>query len=212
MRTKMQKMITKISKNSQGFTLVELMIVVAIIGILASIAIPNYQKFQAKARQSEAKLKLAGLYTSQKSYQVESTTYSTCLPGIGFSVEGKQSFYTVGVGSGLSTCGMDGASACDNIYSGGEPITDCTMDAAISANFPGSDQHHYRATMGAGGPPTTSAAVNSATLTMTSTDFVAGAMGQIGAKNVGLSDTSLIDQWTIDQDKSMKNLNPGKAF
>ncbi|MBI3179248.1 MAG: prepilin-type N-terminal cleavage/methylation domain-containing protein, partial [Deltaproteobacteria bacterium] len=51
---------------SRGFTLIELMIVVAIIGILALIAIPNFMKFQAKAKQSEAKTNLKAYYTGAK--------------------------------------------------------------------------------------------------------------------------------------------------
>lgn len=54
--------------SKKGFSLIELMIVVTIIGILAAIAVPNYQRFQAKARQSEAKSNLAALYAAEKAF------------------------------------------------------------------------------------------------------------------------------------------------
>ncbi len=72
--------------NNKGFTLVELMIVVAIIGILAAIAIPNFLKYQAKAKQSEAKVNLKGIYTSQLSYFAEGDTYSD-FATIGYAAE-----------------------------------------------------------------------------------------------------------------------------
>jgi type IV pilus assembly protein PilA len=55
-------------KGKKGFTLIELMIVVAIIGILAAIAIPNFLRFQAKSKQSEAKTNLGGIFTAEISY------------------------------------------------------------------------------------------------------------------------------------------------
>ncbi len=63
-------------RNKKGFTLIELMIVVAIIGILAAIAIPNFLKFQAKSKQSEAKTNLKAVYTAETSYFGENNSYS----------------------------------------------------------------------------------------------------------------------------------------
>jgi len=52
----------------QGFTLVEVMIVVAIIGIIAALAIPNFIKFRSRAMQAEAKENLSAIHTCQMVY------------------------------------------------------------------------------------------------------------------------------------------------
>jgi type IV pilus assembly protein PilA len=78
-------MIRKLRKR--GFTLIELMIVVAIIGILAAIAIPNFIKFQARSKQGEAKANLKSLFTAQRSYFQEKDKYLNTINDIGFGPE-----------------------------------------------------------------------------------------------------------------------------
>ncbi len=67
----------KALRKQEGFTLIELMIVVAIIGILAAIAIPNFLQYQMKSRQSEAKTNLMAIKTSEVSWQGERGCYLT---------------------------------------------------------------------------------------------------------------------------------------
>ncbi len=62
--------------RKNGFTLIELMIVVAIIGILASLAIPDFMKMIGKAKQSEAQTNLNAIYTMQISYFADNGTYA----------------------------------------------------------------------------------------------------------------------------------------
>src|SRR2546427_13296762 len=71
----------------KGFTLIELMIVVAIIGILAAIAIPNFIKFQARSKQSEAKANLKAIFTAQKAFYQEKDRFSTLTGEVGFEPE-----------------------------------------------------------------------------------------------------------------------------
>ncbi|MBN1204449.1 MAG: prepilin-type N-terminal cleavage/methylation domain-containing protein [Myxococcaceae bacterium] len=56
-------------RQHYGFTLIELMIVVAIIGILAAIAVPNFIRFQARARQAEVTTNLKSLFTGLRTQQ-----------------------------------------------------------------------------------------------------------------------------------------------
>ncbi len=61
--------------KKEGFSLVELTIVVLIIGILAAIAIPSFMGSSAKAKQNEAQLILKQIYTMQQAYRQEKDTY-----------------------------------------------------------------------------------------------------------------------------------------
>lgn len=63
--------------NSRGFTLVELMIVVSIIGILAAVSILQFNRFRVKAFNSTAKIDLKNAKTELEAYHVEHNNYPT---------------------------------------------------------------------------------------------------------------------------------------
>jgi prepilin-type N-terminal cleavage/methylation domain-containing protein len=77
--------------KKEGFTLIEVMIVVAIVAILSAIAIPRYQSYFDKAHQAEVSMNLASLHTAQQAYWAEHGTYTTALggpQGLGWQPEG----------------------------------------------------------------------------------------------------------------------------
>jgi len=82
-------------KQRKGFTLIELMIVVAIIGILAAIAIPQYQNYIVKSRQVEATQTLAAVYTNELAYFGINNSYGGSEAAIELIIDGTRLYAPV---------------------------------------------------------------------------------------------------------------------
>lgn len=207
------------STRESGFTLVELMIVVAIIGILAAIAIPNYQKYQAKSRSTEGKMYLASLYTAQKSYAVEYSSYSGCLQATGFAPEmgtagnASQRYYAVGVATmpATTTAGPQGTATPDGTGWGNGAAT-CAAQAGTGAlgvpDFTQNNATYWEANAKAltGAPAGILAAaadLTAANTTISQSAFTMSAAGQVStAQNVK-------DTWTINEGKVLTQTTVG---
>ena len=185
------------SRNSQrGFSLVELMVVVAIIGVLATIAIPSIGKYIAKARQTEAKTGLSSLYTSEKAFYAEYNAYHSSFQAIGYSPEGRLR-YNVGFGAVGTVAGVaNGYNPPAGLSAAMSTVEVCQAGGAnIGANqfcsiLNGADNL---------APPVLGAAntVNSTTST-----FQGGAVAVI-------HNSGLVDTWQIDQSKQLNNTISG---
>jgi type IV pilus assembly protein PilA len=68
-------MFTKMMRKNEGFTLIELMIVIAIIGILAAIAIPQFSAYRMRSYNAAAEADLRNAATAQEAYYVDNQTY-----------------------------------------------------------------------------------------------------------------------------------------
>ncbi len=79
-------------KRFHGFSLMEVMIVVVIIGILAALAYPNLEKYLKRARQTEAKTNLSAIYTAQKIYFTLHQSYTKDINELDLSLA--QGLYT----------------------------------------------------------------------------------------------------------------------
>lgn len=83
--------------TQQGFTLTELMVVVAIVGVLAATAALSYRHFTQKAQSVEAEAALAEVHRLQQLYHAQHGTYGTDLGAIGFSQFPALKFYSIGL-------------------------------------------------------------------------------------------------------------------
>ena len=156
----------------KGFTLIELMIVVAIIGILAAIAIPNFIKFQARSKQSEAKANLKAMFTAEKAFFQEKDRFSSLVGEVGFAPErnNRYAYY------------LTSSSVVQDVRTGTTASTGTTATAISADLFKGYTNTVTLFTPTCGG-----------TIGLTSTSFTGESQGNID------SDTTM-DVWTISTD------------
>lgn len=187
------------SRTSQGgFSLVELMVVVAIIGVLASIAVPAVNKYIAKARQSEAKTSLSSLYTSEKAFYAEYTAYHTAFQAVGYSPEGKMR-YNVGFGGvGASNAGI--ANGFNTA------ITNTAFNTSGYCVAGGGTMTSVQSCAILNGATGTTPPALAATYTVSTTagTFTAGAAANIHSGGVAAGDV-----WSIDHNKDLRNVTNG---
>lgn len=168
----------KFLKGSEGFTLVELMVVVAIIGILSAVAIPNFKKYQAKSKQSEAKIQLAALYTAEVSAQADYNTYASCINDLGYETPAK-GYYWIGFSDAAAQNAIVVAAPYNAVCASASGVRPAALMKAQGVDAV------------IGNLPTAGSTA------VTTTTFTAGAVGQISANNPAF------DRWIINEAKNL---------
>lgn len=182
-----------------------MMVVVAILGILTAIAVPNYRRYQSRARQTEAKIHLSSGFEAEQSFFPTYGTYSSCLGEIGAdsaphgNVSRSSSivrYYTWGFSKGgdFRTCGPNGNKGCDTfVYNGKDSVQKCDASYWL---------RNARATDDDSVMNSTRSQSLLAHEVLSSNTFKIPAVGNISTEPI-------LDIWTIDHNKTLVNSQPG---
>jgi type IV pilus assembly protein PilA len=186
--------------SQAGFTLVELMVVVAIIGVLATLAVPQYQRFTAKSRQSEVKISLGAARSALESFRPENGL-TACLNEAGYQPSNAQRRYTIGFAdmATITFCGPNGNQAC-NGFSGWNAVLQVCPTASMQ----------FAANAFVQGTPVTTAGNlgTAASATVANAQISDPNSYSIGAAG-SVAGNGQVDLWTMDQAGNLVNTNSG---
>nr|BFD67698.1 hypothetical protein HAGR004_27200 [Bdellovibrio sp. HAGR004] len=195
-------------KSQSGFSLVELMVVVAIIGILASIAIPSINKYMAKARQSEAKTNLSSLYTAEKAFYTEYNTYDSRFAAVGYTPEGSLRYnigFSVAGAQATAANGYNSAPAVTSYSASGPGTGYCGVNGSFTRGC----------TVMNGATGSAAPAIADNQCPVSTSGVAAGCRTRVDSFQAGavsvLQSTATVreDRWAIDNTKVLRNTQNG---
>lgn len=194
-----------VNRTKKGFTLVELLIVVAIIGILSTVGIPAFRKMMQKAKQSEARVNLGNLYTVESAFFSEYGAYGHNLSVMGYEISGDAGSLTYAIG-------FTAAPACTG--QANLPAVGDAYGQAINASLPSYFATYVAATDSIHGRRTyTNCEVASTVGASPYGTFTAGAYGTVrqgvDKNGTGAGGPGNIDVWTVNQARTIANVQSG---
>ncbi len=180
-------------QNQDGFTLIELMVVVAIIGMLAVVALPQYSSYKKKAQQSEAKVALSSLYQGEQAHSIENDgKFNHCIGDVGVGVPSMKIRYSVGFDANSCETGPSFYGPKTALNGGEAQLGDYDTNGANAQDL-GNITHIGVVTRAP-------AAVGAAA---TVDQFVAGASADLNVSS------GRMDNWSINEKQELNNVKNG---
>lgn len=122
--------------NHKGFTLIELMVVITVLGILLAIAVPNYFQYVREARRAEAQSQMMEIRLGMERWRANNSTYSGTVSDSGFT--GSNDYYTYTItNTGASTytinaTAVTGKSQVNDVTGSGTSCTPLTLNQSAA--------------------------------------------------------------------------------